>query len=90
MKTAVTCLLLLCHFNLEACMTNGSETEFLVGAWCTFPVKGDCADAVKIAEIEEIGMRFGIPYIRFRAAVNPGRVIEILGQWSIRNDSMGI
>ena len=67
-----------------------AETEFLIGAWCTFPVKGDYADAVKIGQVEEIGMRFGLPYIRFRAEVAPNRVIEILGQWSIRADSAGI
>ena len=52
-----------------------------------FPVQADFADAVKFGEVEEIGMRFGMPYTRFRAEVAPNRVIEILGQWSIRNDS---
>jgi hypothetical protein len=69
---------------------NANETEFLIGAWCTFPVQGSGFDAVKIGEIEEIGMRLGLPYIRFRAEVAPNRVIEILGQWSIRKDSLGI
>jgi hypothetical protein len=78
----------------EARMGNELASEFFKGAWCTFPVQGDCSDAVKIGEVEEIGMRFGMrfgmPYIRFRAEVAPNRVIEILGQWSIRNDSLGI
>jgi hypothetical protein len=42
---------------------------------------------VKFGEVEEIGMRFGMPYIRFRAEVAPNHAIEILGQWSLRNDS---
>ena len=65
---------------------NATEAEFLIGA-CAFPIKGDYADAVKIGQVEEIGLRFGLPYIRFRAAVDANRVIEILGQWSIRKDS---
>jgi hypothetical protein len=68
-------------------MTNSSETEFLIGAWCSFPVQGQFLDAVNIAEVEEIGLRFGVPYIRFRATTSQGRVIEILGQWSVCNDS---
>ena len=71
-------------------MNDKFETEFLIGAWCTFPIRGAANDAVKIAEVEEVGMRFGIPYIRFRATVDADRVIELLGQWSIRTDSSGI
>jgi hypothetical protein len=70
--------------------SNAAETDFLKGAWCTFPVQGDYADAVKIGEVEEIGMRFGMPYIRFRAEVAPSRVIEVLGQRSICKDSLSI
>ncbi len=72
-------------------MTNTSDKDSLVGLWCYFSVRGGgetrSTDAVKIGEVEEIGMRFGaIPYIRFRAAHNQQRVIELLGSWTIKAD----
>jgi hypothetical protein len=69
------------------------ERDFFVRAWCVFPVKGGAEhtkanDAVRIGAIEEIGTRFGIPYLCFRAEHNMDRVIELLGSWTIRNDNI--
>jgi hypothetical protein len=67
-----------------------TDLKDFVGAWCTFPVGGlGYDDKIKIGEVEEIGERFGQPYIRFRASTNDDRVIELLGVWSILSDPQG-
>jgi hypothetical protein len=68
-----------------------NDIQSLAGTWCVF-LKGSAGgsqihDAVLIHEVEEIGIRFGgVPYIRFRASHNTARVIEILGNWSIKTE----
>ncbi len=65
------------------------ETPFeaFIGLWCTFPTRGENWDAIKIGSVEEIGTRYGgVPYIRFRAAHDLSRVIELLGAWALKRE----
>ena len=77
-------------------MDDYENLERFNGLWCIFPSDKQVLvqfgsffvnDAVKIHRVEEISVLFGgIAYIRFQAAHNPSRVIEVFGAWSIKSE----